>query len=178
MDNMNSPVAITGESVMVLPSFGKSPELRMDMAKIREAEHRIPDARTVNPITYVGLEHVINEAYRDLKRHLSAIGYQITLADKALEQAKADVILDGYPQFMEGRPKSQDNADMRKSFLMRDPDYLAALDRLNQLKALESNFDGKIRVMERVSSYMKKEMDLLIRSGMASKDLYVSSGRK
>lgn len=146
------------------------------MEKITEAEKRLIEAKTVNPITYVDLEHSFNESYRDLKRHLSAIGYQIAVTDKAMETAKADVLLDKYPGYIESNGL-KDNSDLRKAFLSRDKAHSDALDRMNQLKALESNFDGKIKVMENVCRYMRKQMDLLIRSGLSNKDYYVTSGK-
>ena len=134
------------------------------MEKIFEADHRVIEAKTVNPSTYSDLEHCFNESYRDLKRHLSSIGYQIAVTDKAMESAKADVLLDKYPAYLESTG-AKDNADLRKAFLIRDETYSAALDRMNQLKALESNFEGKIKVMENVCRYMRKSMDLIIRNG-------------
>ena len=176
----NSPVHAPSDNVMVVPSFGTSPELRMDMSSNREAEQRFIEAKVVNPSTYSDLEHTFNEAYRDLKRYLSAIGYQIVFAEKALEEAKADILLDKYPQYLEekGIKKTQDNADLRKAFIARDEQYQACLDRVNQLKALENNFDGKIKVLENVCRYMRKKMDLLMRSGNSSADYYVTSGKK
>lgn len=163
---------------LVIPAFGKSLSLSLDMSKIREAESRIIEAKTVNPFTYTDLEHSFNEAYRDLKRHLSAIGYQICMADKTIEQAKADVLLDKYPEFMKDKPKSHDNSDLRKAFLIRDPDYVAALDRMAQLKALESNFEGKIKVMENVCRYMRQKMQLIVKSGISDPNYYITSGKK
>ena len=165
---------------MELPPFGKAPALSMDMSNIREAESRIIEAKNVNPITYADLENSYNLAYRDLKRYLSAIGYQIVFAEKTLEEAKADIILDKYPQYLidNGIKKTNDNADLRKAFIARDPDYQAALDRLNQLQALASNFDGKIKVFENTCRYMRKTMDLILRSGMSNSDYYVTSGKK
>lgn len=157
---------------IVLGAFGKSRELVFNMETTIEAMHRLIEAKTVNPVTYSDLEYCFNVAYRDLRRYLSQIGYEITKTDKAMEEAKATVLLDKYPDFMKDRPKSQDNADMRKAFLIRDVEYSDALDRMNQLKALESNFEGRIRVLENVSRYMKKEMDLLLRSGLTGKNLY------
>lgn len=164
-------------SLMVLPAFGKAPALKLEMANIRTAEQRIIEAKTVNPLTYVDLEHTFNEAYRDLKRHLASVGYSLTLAQKALEDAKADVILGSYADLMAGKPKSHDSSDMRQAYLTRDPAYSAALDRIAQLKAVESNFDGKIKVMENVCRYMRKQMDLILRSGMSNADYYVTQGR-
>lgn len=164
-------------SVLVIPAFGKSPALSLELSKTKEAENRLIEAKTVNPSTYNDLEHCYNEAYRELKRHLSAIGYQLALADKALETAKSDILLDKYPEFLKGKPRSTDNGDLRKAFFMRDTEYLAALDRINQLKVMESFVDGRIRVLENVCRYMRKSIDLIIRSG-ATSNMYITSGRK
>lgn len=164
--------------ILRLPEFGKSPSLEFDLGKVREAESRIHESKMVSPVTYKDLEYTFNEAWRDLKRYLSALGYQIAMAEKAIEEAKADVFLDKYPEFMSGRPKTQDNADMRKAFLSRDDKYSAALDRLNQLKAVESMFDSKAKNLEKVCAYMKKSMDLVLRSGLSSADLYNTNNRK
>lgn len=171
--------ATVDKQTLILPAFGKVPELRLSMEKIVEAEKRLIEAKTVNPVTYVDLEHTFNESYRDLKRHLSAIGYQLDLADKAMNVAKSDLLLDKYPEYLAKNDfkKSQDNGDLRQAFFMRDEAYIASLDRINQLKALQSNLDGKIKIMENVCRYMRKQMDLLIRSGLSNADYYVTSGR-
>lgn len=166
------------EKTLVIPGFNKSPELTLDLGRVKEAEGRIVEARTVSPITYKDLEYTYNEAWRDLKRYLSAIGYQLALAERALEEAKANVLLDRYPEFMSGRPKSQDNADMRKAFLSRDEEYSKALDRFNQLKAVESMLDGKAKSFENVCRFMKKSMDLVLRSGLSNSDIYNTQNRK
>lgn len=165
-------------SALVLPAFGQSPALSLEMSSTREAEKRLVEAKTVNPLTYSDLEHCFNESYRELKKHMSTLGYQLAMADKALETAKSDLLLDKYPDFMKDKPKTQDNADLRKAFFMRDPEYVAALDRINQIKAIESFVDGRIKVMENVCRYMRKQMDLVLRSGLSNADLYLTHGRK
>lgn len=165
-------------AVMTLPSFGKTPQITLDMHKTREAEQRFIEAKTVSPVTYADLEHSFNESYRELKRHTSTIGYQIAMAEKALKQAKSTFLLDKYPDLMKDRPKSHDNADLRDAFLMRDEDYVLALDRLNQLKAVESFVDGRIKVIENVCRYMRKEMDITIRSGLTDRNLYNTQGKR
>lgn len=166
------------KQVLVLPPFRQAPALELDLGRVREAEARIVEAKTVNPVTYKDLEYTFNEAWRDLKRYLSAVGYQVAMAEKAMEEAKANVFLDRYPEFMAGKPKSHDNADMRKAFLSRDEEYSQALDRFNQLKAVESMLDGKAKSLENVCRYMKKSMDLVLRSGLSGADLYVTHNRK
>jgi hypothetical protein len=175
-----SEVQTQDSQVLVIHAFGKSPELKFDMSKIRIAEQRLLEAKNVNPATYTDLESCFGESFRDLKRHLTTVGHQINLADKALRQAKSMVLLDTYPKFLADNSvkKTQDNGDLRDAFLMQDNDYLEALDRVNMLKALESNLDGKIKVIENVSRWMKKQMDLILRSGLTSAQLHVTSGRR
>lgn len=168
MDNSPSTV---DRHALTLPALGKVPELKLSMDKIVEAEKRLLEAKVVNPVTYVDLESCYNESYRDLKRHLSSIGFNIAMTEKAMESAKANVLLDTYPAYVEANGL-KDNADLRKALLSRDETYSAALDRYNQLKALESNFEGKIKVLENVCRFMRKQMDLLLRSGMSGRDIY------
>lgn len=163
---------------MVLPAFGRAPELKMEMKNIREAEARLIEAKTVNPVTYADLEHTFNEAYRDLKKHIASIGYSLSMAQKSLEDAKADVILGSYAEAMKDKPKSHDTLDMRNAYLTRDAGYSAALERIAQLKALEANLDGKIKVMENVCRYMRKQMDLILRSGLTAREFYITQGKK
>lgn len=176
MSDQNTPDP--GSSVMVLPAFGKAPMLKMEMKNIQNAERRLIEAKTVNPVTYADLEYTFNEAYRDLKKHIASVGFAKDMAAKSLEDAKADVILGSYAELMKDKPKSHDTLDLRNAYLTRDPEYSKALERIAQLKALEANLDGKIKVMENVCRYMRKQMDLLLRSGMGSADYYITQGKK
>jgi hypothetical protein len=158
-----------------IPAFGKSPALSFDMTSTQHAFRRLIEAKNVNPSTYSELEHIYNESYRELKRYVSQIGYQLMLAQKALNEAEADVILGSYAEFMQGKPKYQDNANLRNAFITKDPMYTAAYERLAQLKALESHFEGKIKVLENVCRYMRKKMDLVLRTGMGG-NIYPTQG--
>lgn len=170
--------SIASDHAIVVPAFGKSPELRLDMDLVREAEIRLVEAKSVSPVTYSELSHCYNESYRVLKRHLSNLGYQLMLADKALQIAKANVILGSYATHLEGKPKSAGSSDLRDAFLTRDDDYNAALDRTHQLRAIISNFEGKVKVLENVVAYMKQKMYLISKSGLGNDSLYITSGKK
>lgn len=163
---------------LVIAAFGKTPELRLDVTNIRTAETRYVEAKTVNPSTYAELEHTFNESYRDLKRHLSSIGYQLTLADKALRQAQGAVILGTYAEYLKDKPKSMDSTRLQDAFLMKDEEYLKALDRVNQLKAMQTNFEGKVKVVENVCKYMRQKMYLISKSGALDPHVGVTIGRK
>lgn len=174
-DSQSAPNAT---AALVIPAFSKSPALTLDIGKTKEAETRLVEAKTVNPITYSDLEHCFNESYRELKGHLSKIGYQIALANKALEDAKAEVILVDLPEHMKDKAKSWDSADLRKALMTKNQNYRDAQDRIDMLKAMESFMDGKIKVMEKVSVHMRKQMDLVLRSGLSGADLYNTYGKK
>lgn len=167
---------ISGEHSIVLPAFKKSPQLSLDMSAIREAETRLIEAKVVSPVTYADLSHTYNESYRMLKQHLSSVGYNLLMAEKALEEAKADVILGEYAEYLKDKPKSAGNSELRNAFLIRNSDYNMCLDRIAQLKAIESNFQGKVKVLENVVSYMKQKMYLISKSGLGNENLYVTSG--
>jgi hypothetical protein len=164
-DSSGNALVLPENHVLEIPAFGKSPALKLDMTCIRRAESRIIESKRVNPSTYLDLEFAYNEGYREARRHMTAIGYQLALAQKALEEARADVLLGSYADFMVGKPKYTDNANLREAFITRDPAYSAAYDRVAQLKALESHMDTKIKLFENTCRYMKKQMDLVIRSG-------------
>lgn len=150
---------------MVIPSFGSLPALKLEVSKINEAEKRLHEAQVVNPGTYSNLEYVYNEGYREARKHLSVIYYQITQAEKALREAKAVALLDEYPEFLKSTGQ-KDNTHIREAFLERQANYTAAQDRIDMLKAMEKLMEGKVKVFENTCRYMKKEMDLIIRSGM------------
>lgn len=171
---------------MVIPAFRTTPKIELDINATKEAEVRFIEAKDVNPITYADLECTFNASYQELKRHHSTVTYQLEMANKALMQAKSAVLLDRYPDFLaqktaeakEKGVKFQDSADHREAYMIRDQEYLESYDRVAMLKAIESFIDGRIKVLENVSRYMKKRMDLVIRSGLTNDQLYVTSGKK
>lgn len=157
---------------MIIPAFEGGKPQELFLTATNSAESRLVEARTVNPLTYTDLSHAFNESYRELKTNMARVGFMKTEAEKAMELAKSEFLIDKYPELMKDRPKSQDSADMRKAFLMRDEKYIATLDRFNMLQATEALFEGKIKVMENVCRYMKKQMELIERSGLSHTNLY------
>ena len=150
---------------ITLPEFRGLPSVRLEMSSLKTAERRLIEAKTVTPSTYNELEYVFNEAYREIKKNLSVIGYQILKTQNELEKSKASALLDKYPEFLKDKGSKFDNASTRDAFLARDEDYMSAKERLDTLKALEIFLEGKVKVMENVSRYMKTAMQLIIRSG-------------
>lgn len=165
MSNQNLPVKFAEVREFIIPGFENRPDIPLDFSLISEGEKRIIEAKLVNPTTYSDLEYVFNEGYREAKKNLATVGYEITQAEKILRRIKSELILDNYPDFLKGS-KLKDNSTVRDAFLERDAEYVAAQERINMLKALENLLDGKVKVFENVCRYMKKQMDILIRSGI------------
>jgi len=161
------PISYTDRAELTIPEFGSTPAIVLDLTKIHNGESRILEARVVNGGTYNELEYVFNEGYRQAKTHLSLIGYEITRAKKALREAKSVYMLDYYPEFLKEN-KLKDNATIRDAFLERQVDYVSAHDRIDMLTAIESLMEGKIKNFENVCRYIRKQMDIAIRSGVDS----------
>lgn len=177
MEDQNTP-RIGESTVLTIPAFSGSSALSLDISKTREAESRFHEIQTVSLITYVELEHTFQESYRELKRHYATINHELAKAEKELRLAKATVLLEKYPEYMATKPRVQDNADTRDSFMVRDEQYAASLDRINMLKAIHSFVDGRIKGLENACKYMRKQVDIVMRSGMVGGNIHNSIGKK
>lgn len=159
------PTKYADKTELTIPEFGSIPAIPLDVSDIKEGESRLHESRVVHGGTYNDLEYVYNEGYRQAKTHLSVIGYQITLAKKALRTAKSKYILDEYPEFLKEK-KLKDNATVRDAYMETKEEYVSAQDRIDMLTALESLFEGKIKNFEIVCRYMRKQIDIMNRSGI------------
>lgn len=160
------------EHSLVIPGFGETPKLELVLNFTREGENRTKEAKDVTPVTYTDLESCFSAAWRELNTHLATLGFQIGVAEEALETAKSTFLIDDYPEIIKDMKKSQDSADLRKAYLMRYKPYTEAMERINMLKAMQALLEGKLKNFERTSSYMKKKMDLIIKSGLSNANLY------
>jgi hypothetical protein len=165
MNQQTLPIKFAESVEFTIPEFDIRPSIRLDFSSISGGEQRLIEAKIVNGGTYAELEYVYNEGYREAKKNLTVVGYEITQAKKIIRRLKSQYILDDYPDFLK-KSKLKDNATVRDSFLESKQDYVDAQDRVDMLIALESLLEGKIKVFENVCRYMRKEMDILIRSGM------------
>jgi hypothetical protein len=159
---------------VVIPAFRGLEEVAINMTALKEAERRMIEAKTVNPSTYTELEYVMGEAYRELKKNLATVGYQILKTENELEKSKASALLDRYPAFLEGKPSKFDNASIRDAFLARDPEVQEAKERLDSLKTLQVFLEGRVKVMENVCHYMRNAMRLVMKSGVPT-DIYYNN---
>ena len=167
MSDQTLPVKFAEVIELEIPAFDDRPIVTLEFSSIKEGERRLIEAKVVNPATYSDLEYSFNEGYREAKKNLSIIGYEITQAERIFRRIRSELILDEYPAFLKAKGL-KDNATVRDAFLEQNNRYIDAQERINMLKAMEALVDGKIRVFENVCRYMRKSMDLLIRSGLGS----------
>lgn len=165
MSKQNLPIKFAECIQFVVPAFKERPEQPLAFNAIHEAEKRLPEAQAVNGATYAELEFLFNEGYREAKRNLSTVMYEITKAKKNLRQVKSTHLLDHYPAFLEEK-SLRDSAAIRDAYLAKQDDYEEALDRIDMLNALENLLDGKIQNFVNVCRYLKKEIGILEKSGM------------
>jgi len=167
----NLPINFTESVDCIVPAHEARPELPLDFRKIREGENRLVEAKVVNMSTYSELEFTFNEGYREAKKNLSVVGYEISQAKRSVRKVKGEFILDEYPGFLKERGL-KDNSANREAYLERQDSYVAAMDRVSMLEALEFSLESNVKVFENVCRYMKKEMDMLIRSGSMDSNKY------
>lgn len=166
-----STMNFTESAAIVIPQAGTRPAISLSRNSINEGYKRLVEAKTVNIATYADLEYVFNDGYREAKTNISIIGYEITVAQREVRRIRGEYILDVYPGFLKERGL-KDNAANREAFLERQEDYVVAMDRVALLTAIQTSFEGNIKVFENVCRYMKKEMDILIRSGVIDSNKY------
>jgi len=167
MSDQTLPIKFADCVEFTIPEFDTRLPVKLSFSKITEGEIRLIEAKAVNGATYSDLEYTYNEGYREARKNLTVVGYEIAQAERIVRRIKSEHILDEYPGFLKEKGL-KDNATVRDAFLERQGDYVSAMDRVSMLKALESLLEGKIKVFENVCRYMKKEVDILLRSGMVS----------
>lgn len=165
MSNQLLPTKFAEVIELAIPAFDDRPEMKLGFGSIVEGERRLVEAQLVNVTTYSNLEFSFNEGYREAKKNLAVIGYEITQAERIFRRIRSELILDEYPVYLKEKGL-KDNATVRDAYLERDKRYVDAQERINMLKAMEALMDGKIRVFENVCRYMRKQMDIVIRSGI------------
>lgn len=161
----NLPVRFADCVEFKIPKFDTRPEIPLPWNNIAHAEQRLVEAKIVNGATYAELEYVYNEGYREAVKHMSVVGYEITKAEKHIRALKSQFLIDEYPDFLKEK-KLKDNTANREAFLERQESYTDAMDRLAMLQALQTLLEGKIKVFTNVCRYMRKEMDIQLRSGI------------
>jgi hypothetical protein len=174
---MSEQLPVQGEEIAFkLPEFKSLPAVKLVMNNVKVAESRLHEAQHANPATYSELEHCFGESYRDLQKHLGTVGAHILKAKTMLDKAKGVALMDKFPEYLKDKPKSMNNAAVRDAFVGQDEDVAAITDHLDTLMGLELLLEGRVKVMENVCRWMRKRMDMIIRSGV-DPDFFIRAKR-
>lgn len=151
--------------VIKIPEFGPFKEMVLSRQKITEGNERLIEARVVNPATYTDLEFAFNEGYREARANIRTVNYEITKLEKHINQIKSRLLIDEYVPFLK-ETKLKDSNVTKDAFFQQCEEYVQSVDRLNFLQAVSQMFEDNVKVFERTCAYMKKEMNLVLRSGI------------
>lgn len=162
----NVPVDQNSDYIMI-PELNGSPSVKLFTGNIKSAETRFIDAKNVNWATYNELEYSFNEGYREAKKNLVDIGYALSRTAKLQNERKSLLILDEYPDFLKMKAM-KDSATVRDAFIEKDELYTNYQNRFDQLKAMEAMMEGKIKVFENVCRFIRKTIDIEVRSGIGN----------
>ena len=128
---------------MVVPSSRKDLGVHtFSLTNIREAESRIHEIAVVNRTKAPELLACFNVAFLNLSNYTATLKAEQILAKRRLREVSAMVILDRAPQILldRGLPQSK---DLREAVMMKDLEYLSALDQTNMIEATLEFLEGK-----------------------------------
>jgi hypothetical protein len=155
-----------------IPSLTGDKPVILDLTVIKKAESRLPDTPNVTPAIYGDLWFSFNEGYRAAKKNYIELEHMITKTEKRIRELTSHVLIDEYPTFLQEK-KIKDSAAYREAFLETKEEYKAALDHKAMLTAMSAMMELKIKTFENACSYLRKQMDLFIRSGMVDHNKYI-----
>ena len=147
---------------------GDSPAdvVRIGMAKIHLAESRIGEVRHVgNSSIAADLKAVFNEAWADCAKYLAGLQSHDLKVDRKLKLAKAEAILDKYPEFLRTwaaknpEMKVKDNQDVRDSFVFKDEEFQKWKKVKDHLQAVIALLEAKSQIFERAYWDCKNNLD-------------------
>ena len=144
--------------------------VRIHMAKIHLAESRLGEVRhTTNHAIAADLKAVFNDAWSDCSRYLAGLHSEEAKADRQLRLAKAEAILDKYPEFLKEWAKKnpdmkvKDNADIRDSFIYRDGEFQKWKVIKDHITSVIALLEAKSKTFERAYWDCKSNLEEQVR---------------
>ena len=147
---MTSSQPETSKVLEVATATSQSP-LVFSLSKIHNAEARLPELRSMNVAVAADLKSQFLEAHAEVLKYQSTISFHRLKAKRQYDIAKADALLDKFPEYADNLRKSgsKDNADIREAFVCRDPDVFKWKETLDALEAVYIFMENKEKVLDR-----------------------------
>ena len=139
---------------------GLSP-IFLDMKQIYIAYNRLNEIAFVNSARAPELLVLFTKAYLDTHRYYSLLEYELSVANRKAEEAKAIAILDKLPEVSVSKGWATTRSplgseDIRQAFLAKDLDYQKALDLVENIKAHSVYLKGLLKGFENAYNSVKK----------------------
>lgn len=142
------------------------PNMQLSMIRIDLAESRLSEVKTLNIGVAADLKSVFNDAMSDLTKYIATMRYEYMQAKQNMELAKAEALLDKYPDYVKTSLKEsgmKDNSDIRDAFIAKDPQYREWQSILNHLEALTALLEAKNKTIERAYWDCRSNIDDMIK---------------
>ena len=135
--------------------------LTFEMGEIYRDYHRQEEVAMVNSIRAPELLTVFNRNYLTLSRYINILQYEIDVANRRLEEAKAILIIDKLPGLLSEKGLSSPRSplgseDVRQAFLSQDADYQRFRQLLEILNLHLTNFETYRKGFENSYNSVKK----------------------
>lgn len=160
----------TPNSTMIVIPRGTPnlPPIHLDMTEIYNCENRVYEVRSVNPVTAVELRALFNSAANLSGKYIAWIEYEINMAKKQFDLAKATVILDKAPEEFKRLKDTgiKYNEDFRDALVARDRECQEASDKISHLTAIKAFIDSKLKTF--IRSYYSCDSIAQARGGIAA----------
>lgn len=149
--------------VMVLPrgNLQNTQPLRVDMSPLYKAEERLSEIAIINAMKAAELMGFFNEAANRATRYAGSVQYELSLAQRSLDRAKARVIMEVLPAQMAKWKESgiKANEDLRTALFSLDPECENLFDRIDCLGAAIILLEGKIKSFVRAYNAARSVTD-------------------
>jgi hypothetical protein len=135
--------------------------LQIDLANVYKAESRIPEVAFVTPQKAPELLALFIDAYSSLSKHLVALDFERSQAERAANKIRGIIMLDKIPGILaeKGLASSRSplgSEDVRQAILDTDIEYTTALDKIDALSAGVELIKGKLKSVEMAYTSVKK----------------------
>ncbi len=134
-----------------IPSNSPGQSLKFNMAKIYDAERRLPEIRGLNPSVAADLKFQFLEAQADVLKYLALLRYQFLTAKRNYDVARATALLDKFPDFAASLKEDgrKENESIREAFLIRDADVLRCREIMEAMDATKVYMENKEKTLDR-----------------------------
>jgi hypothetical protein len=135
--------------------------LQIDLTNVYKAESRIPEVAFVTPQKAPELLATFIDAYQSLSKHLVAVDFERSQAERAAGKVRASILLDKLAGILQEKGLATSRSpmgseDVRQAILDSDPEYTAALDKIDALSAAVELIKGKVKSIEMAYTSVKK----------------------